>query len=245
MPAASRDFYNPYAMRAKGIAELLEPFLGEEGREHLQGEDLDHISMYMDILLRWSARVNLTAIRDRDEIVTRHFGESLFLARHLFPGVDREPQPRDRLPASRPGETGRTAGRLADLGSGAGFPGIPIKMWVPNLSVTLIEANHKKATFLREIVRNLRLPDIQVENARGETLEPAAFDVITLRAVERFGQALAVAHRLVRPNGRVALMISSRQVAAARSSPANFSWNYPEPIPRSNSRLVLIGTREP
>jgi 16S rRNA (guanine527-N7)-methyltransferase len=232
-------------MRAERIAELLEPFLGEGGREQFEAGDLEHISMYMDILLRWNARVNLTAIRDPEQIVTRHFGESLFLARHLFPRIHHERQHRDDLPPSRPGQTGRGAGRLADLGSGAGFPGIPIKMWAPNMSVTLIEANHKKATFLREVVRHLELPDIQVENTRGETLVPATFDVVTLRAVERFSEALVVAHRLVRPNGRVALMISSQQVAAALSSPANFDWPTPERVPRSNSRLVLVGKREP
>jgi 16S rRNA (guanine527-N7)-methyltransferase len=231
-------------MRADRIAELLEPFLDQEGREHLKSEDLEHISTYVDILLRWNARVNLTAIRDPEQIVTRHFGESFFLARRLFRGGGHE-RHAGGLPPSRPGETGRSACRLADLGSGAGFPGIPIKMWASELSVTLIEANHKKATFLREIARNLQLPGIQVENTRGETLVPAAFDVVTLRAVERFLEALTVAHRLVGPSGRVALMISSGQVAAALSSPANFSWTSPEPVPRSNSRLVLIGRREP
>ena len=84
-------------MDSARIAALLEPFLnsGETSREPQQGgsaltsAQLDHISAYIDLLLRWNARINLTAIRKPEEIVTRHFGESLFLARQLFPRADR------------------------------------------------------------------------------------------------------------------------------------------------------------
>src|SRR3984957_3955064 len=132
------------------IAELLVPFL-EANDQRLTTNDCiyKHISTYIDILMRWNARINLTAIRDPEEIVTRHFGESLFLARHPFPSSSRHSVVETLTPA-------------ADLGSGAVFPGIPIKLWAPEISLTLIESNHKKATFLREVTRALTLTNLDI-----------------------------------------------------------------------------------
>ena len=158
---------------------------------------LQNISIYIDVLLRWNARINLTAVRDREEIVTRHFGESLFAARHLFPDprvpfpgpgkeMGRVRPPSEPLPqaaAFGPGDGPPTD--LIDLGSGAGFPGLPIKMWAPGIRATLIESSQKKATFLREAIRALRLTDINVFSGRGENFAGQA-RVVTLRAVERF-----------------------------------------------------------
>ena len=101
-------------MNRDRIIELLQPFLsapiaGCAAAASLSSMQLYSISTYIDILLRWNARINLTAIRDPEDIVTRHFGESLFVARHLFP---------DRIHVG-------TASALADLGSGAGFPAFP------------------------------------------------------------------------------------------------------------------------
>ncbi len=109
------------------------------------------LQTYLDLLLRWNARINLTAIRDPEQIVTRHFGESLFAARVL--------RSAGALAPERP---------LADIGSGAGFPGIPIKLFAPELHVTLIESQNKKATFLREVIRTLGLSHIVVHCGRAE-----------------------------------------------------------------------------
>src|SRR5580692_5544382 len=135
------------------IAELLQPFLDDSGRSGRSEESaiLDqtqrrYISTYIDILLRWNARINLTAIREPEEIVTRHFGESLYAARRLFPANGQQP----------------TANSVVDIGSGPGFPGIPIKLWAPQIHLTLIESHQKKASFLREVVRTLTLTDIDI-----------------------------------------------------------------------------------
>jgi 16S rRNA (guanine527-N7)-methyltransferase len=237
-------------MQHARIAELLQPFLSaatnpchsEQGRRPgeepavLSAVQLQHISTYIDLLLHWNARVNLTAIRDEEEIVTRHFGESLFAASHLFPKI----YPVSSVPPVVKGFDFAGA-RVADLGSGAGFPGIPIKLWAPHIALTLIESNHKKATFLREVARALISTDIDIQNVRAENLNHT-FDVVTLRAVERFADALGPAARLVCPAGRLALLISHPQLDIARSSLPQFSWQEPLLIPQSKSRLLLIGT---
>ena len=294
------------------LAERLAPFLGSAKDATPGAEDLlRHISTYIDILLRWNARVNLTAIRDPEEIVTRHFGESLFAARHIFPanvqdemGAPFEPSfglsginlvetsdsisdknhvgtaapgcPAERSSAALDaatepvGNRGRAALQrreedpledralapgadhrprthdyptLADLGSGAGFPGVPIKLWAPHLSLTLIESNHKKTTFLREVARALILTDIDIQNVRAETLPPASFDVVTLRAVERFESMLPVAGNLIAPSGRLALLIGSSQLDLAIRVLNSYSWSEPLPIPHSNSRILAIAHR--
>jgi 16S rRNA (guanine527-N7)-methyltransferase len=203
------------------IAELLGPFLGPDA-DRLTTVDLEHISMYIDLLLRWNARINLTAIRDPEEMVTRHFGESLFLARQLFPGRT------------------ETTAAVADLGSGAGFPGIPVKLWAPGIALTLIESNHKKATFLREVCRSLTLMDVDIQNVRAEEVSQR-FEVVTLRAVERFVEVLPAAARLPGASGRLAILISRAQVDEARGILAGIRWENPVLMPGSEARVVMIG----
>ena len=215
-------------MHTARIAELLEPFLGLSNDQRLTTNDLHHISIYIDILLRWNARMNLTAIRDPEQIVTRHFGESLFAARQLIP---------------REAGIGTAAAyTAADLGSGAGFPGIPLKIWSPHIHLTLIEANHKKATFLREIGRALTLTGIDILRTRAETLS-TQFDLVTLRAVERFDAVLPVAANLLAPAGRLALLISAGQFDVARESLSGLAWSDPTAIPTSHSRVLAVAHR--
>src|SRR6202051_2168238 len=130
------------------ICDLLAPFIGPVP---LSDSQLDAIQAYLDLLLRWNAKLNLTAIRDPEELVTRHFGESLFAARHLFP-------------------VGASLGPEIDVGSGAGFPGFPLKLWSPSLVLTLIESNQRKATFLREVLRTLKLNSVSVFSDRAESV---------------------------------------------------------------------------
>ena len=230
-------------MDSARISELLQPFLAAsatpqdwsspaapspKGTALLSAEQLNDISMYIDLLLRWNARVNLTAIRQPEEIVTRHFGESLFAARHLLP-----------LPQLHPLIT---AGRLVDIGSGAGFPGLAIKIWAPDLNATLIESNQKKATFLREVIRSLTLTGIDVFPGRAEDFSTPA-GVVTLRAVELFELMLPTAVRLVAANGRLALLIGEAQVQRARELAPDLRWSEPLPIPLSSNRVLCIGKR--
>jgi 16S rRNA (guanine527-N7)-methyltransferase len=234
-------------MNSARIAELLEPFLRAPIAAHqaspseakagersavLSPAQLQDISTYIDILLRWNARINLTAIRDPEAIVTRHFGESLFAARHLVPRSSSVASVSSVVNAF---ET------VADVGSGAGFPGLPIKLWAPHLSLTLIESNHKKAAFLREVTRALRLTDVNIQNQRAEDLTGNRFDVVTLRAVERFKTALPIAAALVAPAGRLCLLIGASQQAQAQASLPQFLWSEPVPFSGSSARMLLTG----
>ena len=167
---------------------------------------LNQLSQYLDLLLKWNARTNLTAIRDPEEIVRRHFGESLFAARHL---------PR--------------AQTLLDLGSGAGFPGLPIQLALSNLKVTLAESQTKKSTFLREVVRTLAL-GTEVWSGRVEDL-PAdrLFDIVTLRAVDDPILALTLARSRLTPTGHLAYLTTRTS-----GTPAGI------PIPNSNDRILHL-----
>ena len=206
------------------ISELLAPFLSAP----LSELQLSQLASYLEILHRWNARMNLTAIRDPEPVVTRHFGESLFAAQKLY---SRSPEPE---------------ARLLDIGSGAGFPGIPIKIWSPELHVTLLESQNKKATFLREVVRALELKNVTVFAGRAEDLvlpKPEAHSpkpVVTLRAVEKFDRILPVAAQLA-AGGRLALLVGSVQVEPAKLLAPTFRWSAPLPIPQSLARVVLVG----
>jgi 16S rRNA (guanine527-N7)-methyltransferase len=196
------------------IADLLRPFA------ELSHDQVAATSTYIDLLMKWNARVSLTAIRDPDEIVTRHFGESYFVAKTLVPED--------------------WVGSVIDFGSGAGFPGIPLAMFRPKAAVTLIESNGKKAAFLSEVVGQLGLKNVGVFRGRGENCGRKA-DLVLMRAVESFDRALDVAAGLVQPGGRLGLLIGESQLSAAKGLEHRLSWNEPVRIPQGDKRILLVG----
>jgi 16S rRNA (guanine527-N7)-methyltransferase len=225
------------------IAALLTHFLDRP----LNQSQLDQISIYIDLLLRWNARINLTAIRQEDEIVSRHFGESLFLARHLFPPEFPTDAPKSdpaRTPEGAPSKL-RLGGhvRVTDIGSGAGFPAIPLKIWAQEIHLTLIESNHKKAVFLNEVARALTLTNINVINERTEALTArlsCQADVVTLRAVERFETILPQAESFLAPQGTLALLTTTAQLPIVNTL-THLTWRQIK-VPESNTRLLSIGS---
>jgi 16S rRNA (guanine527-N7)-methyltransferase len=176
----------PPAATPDQIGQWLHPYLEHPAPPAL----LNQLALYLDLLLRWNARINLTAIREPRAIVERHFGESLFAARHV-------PTP---------------ARTLLDHGSGAGFPGLPIALARPDLAVTLSESQSKKVAFLREAVRTLSLPNVEIHPARTESL-PATqkFDCVTLRAVDIMPHQIALCRPYCTPAGSV-LFLCSKQL---------------------------------
>jgi 16S rRNA (guanine527-N7)-methyltransferase len=212
------------AMEADRIAGLLEPYLSGEP---LAAKVIGQLQAYLDLLLRWNARMNLTAVRGPEQIVTRHFGESLFAARVL----------RDAGAISSPSARPVT---LADVGSGAGFPGVPIKLAFPDVQLALIESQNKKATFLREVIRIVQIDGAEVFGGRAEVYGRVS-DVVTMRAAERFESALQIATKLLASNGRLCLLVGAAQRDAARSLVPELEWQVEAGVPLADSAMVMVG----
>jgi len=181
------------------------------------------IQQYIKILLAWNDKVNLTAIRDPLEILYRHFCES------MFAGFS--------VPIER--------GRLADTGTGAGFPGLPLKVLRPGLQVFLIESNLKKATFLLEVIRELGLRDAQVLVRRYEELgeEIAPLDYVCARALGEYPKFLDWAHSDALAAEQAVLWIGANDLPGIRKN-LNWDWQEPIPVPNSLRRLVLVGKKK-
>jgi len=178
------------------------------------------IQQYMAILRRWNEKLNLTAIRDPLEILYRHFCESMFGASAI---------PVDKV-------------RIADIGSGPGFPGIPLKIARPELQLVLVESNIKKGTFLAEVVREVELTDTRVMISRYEELgeELAPLDVVCSRAFGEFRPFLEWAASPEVSAAQVVLWIGGRDLDEARKS-KQWEWNDPILVPQSLQRYILVG----
>jgi 16S rRNA (guanine527-N7)-methyltransferase len=156
-----------FAQLRAGVAELgLSP----------SAQAVEELLDYLELLSRWNAAYNLTAVRDPLAMVTSHLLDSLAVA-HLVRGE-----------------------RLADIGSGAGLPGIPLAILAPERQVTLIDANGKKTRFLREAVRALRLVNVEIEAQRVENVR-GEFDTVTARAFASLADMLRLAGHLLAADG--------------------------------------------
>jgi len=154
---------------------------------------------YLALLIRWNNTYNLTAIRDPREMVDKHLLDSLAMHAHA------------------------TSGTLADLGSGAGLPGIPLALANPGLQVTLVESNGKKARFLREAVRVLGLRNAHVAERRAEALDqPGAYDLITARAFATLRGIIDVGGHLLEPGGTLLAMKGARPHQEIAELPAGW-----------------------
>jgi 16S rRNA (guanine527-N7)-methyltransferase len=149
----------------------------------LRRAESERFARYLDLLEKWNRVYNLTAIRDRERMVTHHLLDSLAILPHV------------RGP------------RLLDVGSGAGFPGIPLAIASAELRVTLLDANQKKCAFLRQAVAELGLANAAVEEERVESWRTAArFETIVSRAFAELAELLAASGRLLAPGGIIAAM---------------------------------------
>ena len=139
-----------------------------------------------------------------------------------------------------------TIPRVLDIGSGAGFPALPLKIWAPSIHLTLLESNHKKAVFLREVARALTLTNINVITGRAEAARPGPdfppADVVTLRAVEHFETILPQAVSFLAPKGTLALLITTPQIPQVLTL-TKLSWHSQISVPQSRSRVLLLGYR--
>lgn len=155
----------------------------------LTGDQIDSLFVYLREMKKWNRRINLTAIVNEQDIVIKHFLDSL----SYLNGFD-----------TRPGLL------LLDMGSGAGFPAFPIKIVKPEIDATLVESVKKKCSFLRHVVRTLSLSSVEVVDARIEELSDpylSRYDVVTARAFADMATALNAGKPFVKPGG---LMVLSR-----------------------------------
>jgi 16S rRNA (guanine527-N7)-methyltransferase len=204
------------------IRRLLQTVANELGLA-LSERQMVQLAAHFSLLVHWNRRINLTSVRRPEDIAVRHFGESLFLVKLLRP------------------ETGL----LVDVGSGAGFPGLPVQIACPAMTAVLLEPTMKKAAFLKEVIRQGKLEGIE---ARAERLEDAVRDLagraalVTLRAVAVTPDLLSDLKNLLAPGGRLALFLGERDAANLAKSPYSaLHWEPPAPIPHSERRVILVG----
>jgi 16S rRNA (guanine(527)-N(7))-methyltransferase RsmG len=199
------------------IARTLSPYVGKT----VSDPQLMSIKKYLALLKRWNRTISLTAIEEDAEIVARHFGESIFAG--------------SVVPMER--------GRLADVGSGAGFPGLALKIAFPELQVTLIEPNLKKSAFLREAQAALGLPGLEIVRSRYEDFQrvSGSLSFTCARALGGYKRLLQWSKEVLEPNGRVILWLGiedSNLLARTRG----WNWALPVGIPESRRRVLLVGT---
>lgn len=178
----------------------------------------DKFRVYLELLLRWNQRLSLTAVREPDQIIQRHFVECVFVAQRLPPDI----------------------ADLLDYGSGAGLPGIPIAICRPEISVTLAEAHGKKASFLREALRTLDLEGA-VYDGRVEAMPERRFDAVTMRAVEKMDLAIPLA--LQRVERYLVLLTTERSGLARGTALPGLEWLEPISIPNTKQMVLEIGRR--
>lgn len=201
------------------VRELLAPF-----DIPISDETIDKLIVYVDLLLRWNRKINLTSISTSEECVTRHFGESFMISRMQ-----------------------QLRGHLLDIGSGAGFPGLALKLIAPDLEVVLLEPVAKKRAFLKEVSRACDMGRVEVVGSRLDEFvrakEGQTFDIITARAVGGLELLIPAARRLLTPDGYLCLWVGAQQVGGIREASSELQWMEPEPIPRSQDRLIMVGVR--
>jgi 16S rRNA (guanine527-N7)-methyltransferase len=179
------------------------------------------IRSYVELLLKWNSKISLTTVEEPSEIIKFHFGESLFALSQL------------QIEKSR----------LADVGSGAGFPGLPLAMAIPAVDVTLIESNVRKCAFLAEVIRRLQIPNATVYQGRMESVpvDCAPISFVTARALGQFNGLLTWSRIHLTARGKVLLWLGESD-ASEISGYSGWDWSLPLPVPGSAHRVILSGS---
>jgi 16S rRNA (guanine527-N7)-methyltransferase len=201
------------------ITSALAPF-----QVQLSLGQIAQIREYVRLLLKWNQSISLTSVVDPMEIVARHFGESMFVS-CLFP-VEKC--------------------RLADLGAGAGFPGLALKIACPTLRIMLIESNKKKCAFLSEVVRALEMNNVEVSPVRFDEIRTSSdfAEIVTARALGEFPEILRWAKASLTQRGHVVLWLGGEDASKVSTMPG-WLWQPAVKIPDSQRRFVLIGRPMP
>lgn len=199
---------------APRIQVLLQPYSRD-----VPLEMCDKIQSYMDLLSIWGKKISLTTISSEEDVVRFHFGESIFASSlESFQN-----------------------GRLADVGSGAGFPGLAIKLLRPNLSVTLLEPSKKKCAFLNEVVRKLQFSNVDILPVPFESskIAPNELAFVTSRALGRIDDLLSWSRTTIRHDGRIIIWLGAEDSEKTTQIPG---WTWVQaPIPGTIKRRILSG----
>ncbi len=197
------------------IRSLLAPF-----KVDLDPGQIASVRKFLDLLELWNRRISLVSLADIGQLLERHVGESLFAS--------------SAVPIRH--------GRLADLGTGAGFPGIPLKIANPSMDLTLIESNQRKAAFLSEAARSLHFGSCQIVNSRYEDfMSTVEFNFICSRAVGEYEDMLKWSRTRLAVDGQIILWLGMDD-AALLSKTAGWKWREVLPIPNSSRRVLLVGS---
>ncbi|MEE9233994.1 MAG: 16S rRNA (guanine(527)-N(7))-methyltransferase RsmG [Candidatus Acidoferrales bacterium] len=194
-----------------------------EYRVELPQPAMAQLSAYLELLLRWNRRINLTGLRDPHAILRRLFGESLYLSRVV-----------------------ELRGWLVDIGSGAGFPGLALKLVAPGLRVTLIESRRRKCAFLKEVVRECAFSEVDVVGGRFESWLQGPggrrkADLITTRAVIVDPRLLEQIQQLLSPSGRAVFLTTAALAGQIRGLSSAWSWEE-WPVPPDKRTIALVGS---
>lgn len=201
-------------MTAETIAESVK----QAGLLPISSAEAQKFAQYLGLLLKWNARLNLTAIREPEAILQRHFLECIQCAQILPP-----------------------IATLLDFGSGAGLPGIPISILKPEVHVTLGESQAKKSAFLREIIRTLGL-NATVFDGRIETMAQE-FDAVTLRAVDKMAMACQLAQERLKPAGWMILFATETTRPQLSATLPQIEWQPSLSIQSLHSGTFLFGQK--
>jgi 16S rRNA (guanine527-N7)-methyltransferase len=193
------------------------------GLQNLSSEELAKFEAYLALLLKWNSRLNLTAVREPEAIIRRHFVECVQCAQ-ILPALPERPT-------------------LLDFGSGAGLPGIPIAICRPEIRVTLAESQGKKAAFLREAVRTLDLKS-EIFDGRVEAMAPGrCFSVVTLRAIDKMSEACRTAAARIAAGDWIAVFATGDTEAGLKAALPEIEWRNAWPIPTLDKGKILVGQR--
>ena len=193
-------------------------------------QNLNDLEKYKDLLIEYNQKFNLTAIKKEEEIYLKHFYDSLTLTK----GINLD---------------GNL--KLLDIGTGAGFPGLVLKIFYPNLEVTLLDSNHKKILFLETVKKELNLKKVECLNTRAESLPDnyrEYFDLVTSRAVANLRILCELSIPYLKVGGKFIAMKGnpdeeikeSTQILTSLDSKIIDTIKFNLPVERSNRTLVII-----
>ena len=189
-------------------------------------DQLQKLNKFYELLVEWNEKINLTRITEKEDVYLKHFYDSLTITKVI-----------DLTKVNT----------LCDIGTGAGFPGVVLKIMYPNLKITLVDALQKRVNYLNEIIKELDLKDIEALHVRGEDLKEK-YDVVTSRAVANIEKLLTYTMHLVNKDGVMIAMKGNIEDELTKEEEDEINRKYKIveinkfilPIENSNRSLVVI-----